>query len=103
MRAVEVQAVALRRVARVEDGVAVIETAIGFESPFGRRVLLSATPTETFVTFLSGTLARLPRYAGARAWVLDANGRVRGRAGAARQLRTPSPEIRASMPPPSTT
>jgi len=74
---------------RVEGGRAVVETAVSFESPFGRRVQISGTPVETYVAFLSGTLVRVPRVAQGGAWVLDRNGRPLGRAGDAKRVRTP--------------
>ena len=69
----------------VREGRAVVETAIAFPTPFGRRVQLDASPVDTFVTFLSGTLVRLPRVADGGAVVIDSNKRVLGRAGYARQ------------------
>ena len=68
---------------------AVVETAVAFESPFGRRIVLTGSPVSTFVTFLGGTLVRLPRVASGQAWVFDSRGRVLGKAGAARRIRTP--------------
>jgi signal transduction histidine kinase len=74
---------------RVVDGIAVIETAVAFESPFGRRVRLSGTPLETYREFLGAALARLPRVARGEAWVIDANGRDLARASVPREQRTP--------------
>ena len=78
---------------QVVGGKAVVETAVAFESPFGRRIQLSAAPVETFVQFLSGTLVRLPRVARGGAWVLDRNGRPLGRAGFSNRLRSPRPVL----------
>ena len=74
---------------RVFDGRAVVETAVAFQTDFGRRVRLTGAPVETYVAFLSGTLVRLPRVANGEAWVLDGNGRVLGAAGFARRQRRP--------------
>jgi signal transduction histidine kinase len=80
----------------VNAGEALVESAVVFETPFGRRVQLSAAPIETYVGFLSGTLVRLPRVADGGALVLDANGRILGSAGYARRLRTPPAAVTGS-------
>jgi signal transduction histidine kinase len=65
---------------QVVGGKAVVETAVAFESPFGRRIQLTAAPVETFVQFLSGTLVRLPRVArGRRLGARPATGAPLGR------------------------
>ena len=73
---------------------AVVETAVGFESPFGRRIQLSGAPARTYADVLGGTLVRLPRVASGQAWVLDGHSRVLGAAGVARRLRRPPAEFR---------
>jgi signal transduction histidine kinase len=74
---------------RVVRGRAVIESAVAFASPFGRRVQISAGPLETFRAFLSGALARLPRVGSGEAWVLDGRGRPIARVSRSRRTSTP--------------
>ena len=75
----------------VMDGVRpVVETATGFGTATGPRVLISASPVQTFREFLDGTLAPLPEVARSEAFVVDGNGRLLG--AAARDDRTRLPD-----------
>jgi signal transduction histidine kinase len=57
------------------SGGGVIDLAVAFDTPNGRRALVSGVPTSLFSTFLSSYLRRVPTRDGA-AYVSDSRGRV---------------------------
>jgi signal transduction histidine kinase len=56
----------------------VVETAVAFETPQGRRVQVSASPAALFRSFLAGTLRPLPTLDDSVAYVLDGRGQSLG-------------------------
>ena len=70
-----------------------LPNAIGYATPEGPRVFVSAAPLETYKTFLEGTLRPLPGVKLARAYVLDANGRRLGAAAQAIRIPPRTPRL----------
>jgi signal transduction histidine kinase len=78
----------------VQDGVRpVIETAIGFGTPSGPRVLVNGQLVSVFREFLDGTLAPLPEVSRSEAFVLDGNGRLLGAAAREGRPRLPQADL----------
>ena len=68
-----------------------VESAVAFETPQGRRVQVSATPAAVYRQFLAGTLRPLPTLDGSVAYVVDGRGESLGGAGAdGRRVGAPS-------------
>ena len=57
---------------------AVIEFAIPYETPSGRRIFVTGSPTQPFADFLGASLGQLPDFADAETAMLDSNGVVLG-------------------------
>ena len=57
---------------------AVIEFAIPYETPSGRRVFVQGSPTGPFADFLTASLGQLPNFADAETAMVDSNGVVLG-------------------------
>ena len=57
---------------------AVIEFAIPYETPSGRRIFVTGSPTKPFSDFLSASLGQLPDFADAETAMVDSNGIVLG-------------------------
>jgi signal transduction histidine kinase len=53
-----------------------IDFAVGFATPYGRRILLSGTPPSALGTFLKADLLKIPGVKGAHNYVLDGNNAV---------------------------
>lgn len=70
------QAYALSDVVKIGGGAEALEFAQAFDTPFGKRVLVSGFPPELLSVFLGSTLEQVPRPDGGQAYVLDENGAV---------------------------
>jgi signal transduction histidine kinase len=70
------------------SGGGVIDLAVAFDTPNGRRVLVSGVPTSLFSAFLSSYLRRVPTRDGA-AYVSDSRGQV---------VASPDPRAKAGAP-----
>ena len=57
---------------------AVVEWAIPYETPTGRRVLVQGSPTSAFEEFLTASLGRVPDFADAETVMVDSRGIVLG-------------------------
>ncbi|HYH58464.1 MAG TPA: hypothetical protein VD790_04515 [Thermoleophilaceae bacterium] len=57
---------------------ATIEFAIPYETPTGRRIFVTGSPTQPFAEFLAASLGELPTVADAETLMLDSNGVVLG-------------------------
>ena len=57
---------------------AVIEWAIPFETPEGRRILVQGSPASNFEEFLTASLGKVPNFADAETLMLDGRGVVIG-------------------------
>ena len=57
---------------------ATIEFAIPYETPSGRRIFVTGSPTKPFADFLSASLGELPNPADAETAMVDSNGIVLG-------------------------
>ena len=57
---------------------AAIEFAIPYETPSGRRVFVTGSPTQPFADFLAASLGQLPTVANAETAMVDSNGIVLG-------------------------
>jgi hypothetical protein len=57
---------------------ATIEFAIPYETPSGRRVFVTGSPTKPFADFLAASLGQLPTTADAETAMIDSNGVVLG-------------------------
>jgi hypothetical protein len=57
---------------------ATIEFAIPYETPSGRRVFVTGSPTQPFADFLAASLGQLPTVADAETAMIDSNGVVLG-------------------------
>jgi hypothetical protein len=59
-------------------GDATIEFAIPYETPSGRRIFVTGSPTQPFADFLEASLGQLPTVADAETAMVDSNGIVLG-------------------------
>ena len=59
-------------------GDATIEFAIPYETPSGRRIFVTGSPTKPFADFLAASLGELPNFADAETAMVDSNGIVLG-------------------------
>ena len=57
---------------------ATIEFAIPYETPSGRRIFVTGSPTKPFADFLAASLGELPDFAGSETAMVDSNGIVLG-------------------------
>jgi hypothetical protein len=57
---------------------AVVEFAIPYETPSGRRIFVQGTPLKPFADFLAASLGELPSFADAETAMVDSNGIVLG-------------------------
>ncbi len=57
---------------------ATIEFAIPYETPSGRRIFVTGSPTQPFADFLAASLGQLPTFADAETAMVDSNGIVLG-------------------------
>jgi hypothetical protein len=57
---------------------ATIEFAIPYETPSGRRIFVTGSPTQPFADFLAASLGQLPDFADAQTAMVDSNGVVLG-------------------------
>jgi hypothetical protein len=57
---------------------ATIEFAIPYETPTGRRIFVTGSPTKPFADFLAASLGELPDFADAETAMVDSNGIVLG-------------------------
>ena len=57
---------------------ATIEFAIPYETPSGRRIFVTGSPTQPFADFLAASLGQLPDFADAETAMVDSNGIVLG-------------------------
>jgi signal transduction histidine kinase len=57
---------------------ATIEFAIPYETPSGRRVFVTGSPTQPFADFLAASLGQLPTTADAETVMIDSNGVILG-------------------------
>jgi hypothetical protein len=57
---------------------ATIEFAIPYETPSGRRIFVTGSPTQPFADFLEASLGQLPNFADAETAMVDSNGTVLG-------------------------
>src|SRR5688572_22622173 len=57
---------------------AVVEFAIPYETPSGRRIFVQGTPLQPFADFLATSLGELPSFADAETAMVDSNGIVLG-------------------------
>ena len=55
-----------------------IEFAIPYETPSGRRIFVTGSPTQPFADFLAASLGQLPGFADAETAMVDSNGIVLG-------------------------
>ena len=78
----------------VIDGVRpVIESAVAFGTPTGKRIQVSGQAVSIYREFLDGTLAPLPEVGRSEAFVLDGNGRLLGAAARGGRARLPDPDL----------
>jgi signal transduction histidine kinase len=66
---------ALGNLSRI-GGVNVLDFAVGFPTPHGRRILVSGTPAAGLATFLRADLLKIPGVSGSHNYVLDGNDAV---------------------------
>jgi hypothetical protein len=57
---------------------ATIEFAIPYDTPSGRRIFVTGSPTQPFADFLAASLGQLPDFADAETVMVDSNGVVLG-------------------------
>lgn len=57
---------------------AVVEFAIPYETPSGRRIFVQGTPLQAFADFLAASLGKLPSFADAETAMVDSNAVVLG-------------------------
>jgi hypothetical protein len=57
---------------------ATIEFAIPYETPSGRRIFVTGSPTQPFADFLAASLGELPEFADSETAMVDSNGIVLG-------------------------
>ena len=75
----------------------VLPSAVGYAARSGTRIYVSGAPLQRYKTFLEGTLRPLPGVDGARAYVLDANGRRLGSAARGISIPARTPDLLAKL------